>query len=39
MIWSTVLVDRNIVLLTDFPEAAQQKLLQRNSVRRKLQDF
>lgn len=34
-----VLIDRNIVLLTDFPSAAQQKLLQRNSVRRKLQDF
>ncbi len=34
-----VLIDRNIVLLTDFPQAAQQKLMQRNSVRRKLQDF
>ncbi len=34
-----VLIDRNIVLLTDFPEAAQQKLMHRNAVRRKLQDF
>lgn len=34
-----VLIDRNIVLLTDFPEAAQRKLMQRISVRRKLQDF
>lgn len=34
-----VLIDRNIVLLTDFPAAAQRKLMQRNAVRSKLQDF
>lgn len=34
-----VLIDRNVVLLTDFPEAAQLKLMQRNTVRHKLQDF
>ena len=34
-----VLIDRNVVLLTDFLEAAQQKLLHRGAVRRKLQDF
>ena len=34
-----VLTARNLILLTDFPEAAQKKLMQRNSVRRRLQDF
>ena len=32
-----VLIDQNVVLLTDFPEYAQKKLLRRQSVRDKLQ--
>ena len=34
-----VLVDRNCILLTDFPEVAQTKLMQRKAVRKKLQNY
>jgi hypothetical protein len=34
-----VLVENNLVLLTDFPEAAQTKLMRRHSIREKLQVF
>jgi hypothetical protein len=33
----TVLIDQNVVLLTDFPAGAQRKLLRRQSIREKLQ--
>lgn len=32
-----VLIDRNLILLTDFPEAARQKLLNRKAIRERLQ--
>jgi hypothetical protein len=31
-----VLVDNNVILLTDFPEAVQHKLMNRQKVRDKL---
>lgn len=31
-----VLIDRNLLLLTDFPEGAQHKLLHRQKIREKL---
>ena len=34
-----VLIDNNVILLTDFPEVAQSKLLRRQAVRSKLQTF
>ena len=34
-----VLIDNNLILLTDFPEAAQAKLMHRQAVRAKLQSF
>ena len=34
-----VLIDQNVILLTDFPEPAQAKLLQRQSIRRKLLNY
>ncbi len=34
-----VLIDRNMILLTDFPEGARRKLLKRKAIRDKLQDF
>jgi len=33
----TVLIDQNVVLLTDFPAGAQRKLLRPQSIREKLQ--
>ena len=33
----TVLIDQNVILLTDFPSGAQRKLLRRQSIREKLQ--
>lgn len=33
----SVLIDQNIVLLTDFPKGAQRKLLRRQGIRQKLQ--
>jgi len=34
-----VLIDRNLILLTDFPEGARAKLLKRQAIREKLQNF
>lgn len=34
-----VLIDQNLVLLTDFPEGAQRKLMRRQAIRSKLQSF
>ena len=34
-----VLIDRNMILLTDFPEGAQRKLLKRKAIRDKLHNF
>ena len=34
-----VLIDNNVLLLTDFPEPARQKLLKRQTIRQKLQSF
>ena len=34
-----VLIENSLVLLTDFPEAAQQKLMRRKTIRDKLQLF
>lgn len=34
-----VLIDNNVMLLTDFPPAAQEKLMRRQAVRTKLQTF
>ena len=34
-----VLIDNNVMLLTDFPSAAQSKLMRRQAVRTKLQTF
>jgi hypothetical protein len=34
-----VLIDRNVVQLTDFPRGAQKKLLRRATIRDKLQSF
>ena len=34
-----VLIDQNVILLTDFPEPAQSKLLHRQSIRRKLLSY
>ena len=34
-----VLIDRNLILLTDFPEGARAKLLKRQAIREKLQHF
>ena len=34
-----VLIDNNVMLLTDFPQAAQSKLMRRQAVRSKLQTF
>ena len=34
-----VLIDRNVVQLTDFPTGAQKKLLRRATIRDKLQSF
>lgn len=34
-----VLIDRNVVLLSDFPPGAQRKLMRRASIRDKLQSF
>lgn len=34
-----VLIDRNVILLSDFPSGAQRKLLRRASIRDKLQSF
>ena len=35
----TVLIDQNVILLTDFPAGAQRKLLRRQGVRQKLQSM
>ncbi|MSP21023.1 MAG: hypothetical protein EXQ93_05805 [Alphaproteobacteria bacterium] len=32
----SVLIDNNVILLTDFPAGAQRKLMQRQSIRDKL---
>lgn len=32
----SVLIDNNVILLTDFPEHAQQKLMRRQNIRDKL---
>ena len=34
-----VLIDQNLILLTDFPEGAQRKLMRRQGIRQKLQTF
>lgn len=34
-----VLIDRNVILLSDFPLGAQRKLMRRASIRDKLQSF
>ena len=34
-----VLIDRNVVMLSDFPIGAQKKLLRRATIRNKLQSF
>ena len=34
-----VLIDRNVVMLSDFPTGAQKKLLRRANIRDKLQSF
>ena len=34
-----VLIGNNLILLTDFPEAVQSKLMRRQTVRAKLQNF
>ena len=34
-----VLIDRNVVMLSDFPTGAQKKLLRRATIRDKLQSF
>lgn len=34
-----VLIDKNLILMSDFPEAARQKLLRRAAIRKKLQSF
>ena len=34
-----VLIGNNLILLTDFPEAVQTKLMRRQTVRAKLQNF
>ena len=34
----TVLIDQNVILLTDFPNGAQRKLLRRQGIREKLQN-
>jgi hypothetical protein len=34
-----VMIENNLVLLTDFPEGAQVKLMRRQSIREKLQIF
>jgi hypothetical protein len=34
-----VLIDQNLILLTDFPGRAQRKLMRRQSIRQKLQTF
>ena len=35
----SVLIDQNLILLTDFPAGAQRKLLRRQGIRQKLQAF
>ena len=34
-----VLINQDLVLLTDFPEGAQRKLMRRQAIRSKLQSF
>lgn len=34
-----VLIDRNLILVTNFPEGARRKLLKRTAIRAKLQNF
>jgi hypothetical protein len=34
-----VLIDKNVILLSDFPDAAQRKLMNRGNVREKIQTF
>ena len=35
----SVLLDKNVIMLTDLPEAAQKKILQRKDIRGYLQDL
>jgi hypothetical protein len=34
-----VLIEKNVILLSDFPDAAQRKLMHRLSVRKKIQTY